>query len=720
MEYCSQREAIIDWMVDWCWTIDPRNPAIGLPAELPFVPFPKQIEFIEWVYNHYLNQQNGLIEKSRDMGATWLFCAIFLREWRWQEGFTAGVGSRKLELVDCKDNPKAIFHKLRFLIERHPQWWRPRGFNTKVHDKIANLTNPEMHSNISGEGGDDIGRGDRRSMYLVDEYAFLEHQKATASALSQTTNSCFKLSTPNGMNDYAQERYSQKVDVFTFDWRDDPRKGQEWYEEQKRILDDVIVAQEIDHDYNASVENIFIPPNHVRAAVGLDLTDQGMRSAGLDVAAGGRNKSSLVIKTGSLIKKYTWNFKNGVDLTHRTIEVCNQEGVDHLSYDPIGVGHSVHSTIERTTVRMDFDYFPVGAGESPSNTYYEEFGRYAKDVFANAKTEWWYRVSVLFRNTYEFVEHGIPRQQSEMISIPNDPELMAQLSSPLKLYKANGKMMIEPKSQMNDRGIQSGDEADALVMSTIPKNLGFNRVFATYTKANCRPVNIDFENIDAGQSQIICVLWYDKKSGGIHGNYFFWGRRSKTLRIYAEIDHYSPVVQLLNIELREKARVALIKAGNNMPYVSKYLCNEDMQSNGKNDWVYILRKNANIRIQTAPTYEEAAAIVIARYMFQTKQIICDSNCVITNQECRNWRMIDNKPEADAFFHCRAICIAVSILREQGDLKDDNAMPEPYSPRRAIVRDKIRNLTLSPESARIMTETRKGKGGKADEYAYLTK
>jgi hypothetical protein len=83
-------------------------------------------------------------------------------------------------------------------------------------------------------------------------------------------------------------------------------------------------------------------------------------------------------------------------------------------------------------------------------------------------------------------------------------------------------------------------------------------------------------------------------------------------------------------------------------------------------------------------------------------------------------MVDNKPEADAFFHCRAICIAVSVLREQGDLKDDNAMPEPYSQRQAIVRDKIRNLTLSPESARIMTETRKGKGGKADEYAYLTK
>ena len=47
LEFVSIRENIVDWMVDWCWTYDPRNPAIGLPATIPWIPWPRQIEFIE-------------------------------------------------------------------------------------------------------------------------------------------------------------------------------------------------------------------------------------------------------------------------------------------------------------------------------------------------------------------------------------------------------------------------------------------------------------------------------------------------------------------------------------------------------------------------------------------------------------------------------------------------------------------------------------------------
>jgi len=42
-------------------------------------------------------QAGGLVEKARDAGATFLFCLCFMREWRWTDGFSAGIGSNKLE-----------------------------------------------------------------------------------------------------------------------------------------------------------------------------------------------------------------------------------------------------------------------------------------------------------------------------------------------------------------------------------------------------------------------------------------------------------------------------------------------------------------------------------------------------------------------------------------------------------------------------------------------
>ena len=38
----------IEWMKDWCVTFDPRNEP-PLPRLMPFIPFPRQVENIEWL-----------------------------------------------------------------------------------------------------------------------------------------------------------------------------------------------------------------------------------------------------------------------------------------------------------------------------------------------------------------------------------------------------------------------------------------------------------------------------------------------------------------------------------------------------------------------------------------------------------------------------------------------------------------------------------------------
>ena len=75
---------------DWCCTFDPRNPEIGLPATVPFILFPKQAEYVEWVVARWRGREDGLVEKSRDMGLSWLSMAIAVWMWAHHQGVVVG------------------------------------------------------------------------------------------------------------------------------------------------------------------------------------------------------------------------------------------------------------------------------------------------------------------------------------------------------------------------------------------------------------------------------------------------------------------------------------------------------------------------------------------------------------------------------------------------------------------------------------------------------
>ena len=62
----------VEFITDWGMTFDPRNAEIGLPTTVPFLLFPKQAEFITWLRDRWLGREDGLAEKSRDMGVSWL------------------------------------------------------------------------------------------------------------------------------------------------------------------------------------------------------------------------------------------------------------------------------------------------------------------------------------------------------------------------------------------------------------------------------------------------------------------------------------------------------------------------------------------------------------------------------------------------------------------------------------------------------------------------
>ena len=309
------RDHPADFINDWGWTFDPRNAEIGLPSLVPFVLFKRQREWIDWVMAKWAGRSPGLCEKSRDMGVSWLAMSLSSTLCLFREGVAIGVGSRKTEYVDKLGTIKPLLPKARMFVENLPIEFRG-GFEVWRDAPYMRMNFPETGSFIGGEGGDDLGRGDRTSVYFFDEAAHHPKQELVEASLSQTTNCRIDLSSVRGMNNlFARKRWGGKVDVFIFDWHDDPRKSQEWYDKQCQDLDPTVVAQEIDRDYQASVTGIVIPAVWIRSAIDalekLGLVATGERGVALDVADEGIDKNAAAGNYGVEINYLQqWSYRD--------------------------------------------------------------------------------------------------------------------------------------------------------------------------------------------------------------------------------------------------------------------------------------------------------------------------------------------------------------------------------------------------------------------------
>lgn len=461
----------IAFIEDWVNTTDPR--IIGRDAEMPFILFPRQKEFIEWLLKKYEVQENGLVSKCRDIGATWLCVSFAVWLFLFRKGARVGFGSRKQEYVDQIGNSKSILQKARLIMRKIPEQLMPVGFIEPKHATHMNFVNPENGNEIMGEAGDNIGRGDRATMYFKDESAFWERQEVVDAALSQTSNCVIEVSTFNGNGNLYYKKYeSGNPEAFEFDWKDDPRKDQAWYDYQKNVKyqhNPVAFAQEIDRDPNKSVEKVCIPHEYIMAAVDYDLPKEGKLKAGLDVADEGTDKNALCWGKGNVVEGIdSWAYGDTYETTKKAIDILEPIGKHEIRYDSVGVGAGVKSSSKRIKKHKGADvksrFIGISSGEGASEGYFDDTEVDCKDMFLNYRAEMWWRARVKFANTYNHV-NGIKKcDPDDMISIPNDRELIKELSQPKYDTKDNGKIFIESKKDMKKRGIKSPNKADALML----------------------------------------------------------------------------------------------------------------------------------------------------------------------------------------------------------------------------------------------------------------
>ncbi len=457
----------IQFIIDWGVTFDPRKVGDQLSPITPFIPFPKQIALLEF-FNWCLKEKEyGLLEKSRESGATWLAIALWVTYWLFEPGFVAGFGSRKEEYIDKQGDPKSIFWRIRKFIQYLPLEYQPPGFIERKHSLHMRIINPENGAVITGEAGDNIGRGDRTTVYVVDEAAFLERPLLVDAALASTTNCRIDISTSNGAGTpFYAKSVSGNLPVFRFHWSEDPRKDEDWYRTQKRKLDPVILAQEIDIDHNAATSDNFISGADVELAMSQDaskLEPLGSTFLSIDAAHFGDDKSVITLRQGRIVffqKKFT--HKSGPELADIATFICDDHPgtVDQISIELDGPGVSC------------FDQLKLGRYASIT------LGLHTGKRLNDGKN---YNLRAkMYRKLREWL-------RDQPVYLPRDMALKAQLASIPYAYR-DGKLLLKSKKDIKGQGFKSPDEGDSLA-------LGFAVECNDYQTMGWKPEDVDMYHI---------------------------------------------------------------------------------------------------------------------------------------------------------------------------------------------------------------------------------
>lgn len=218
----------------------------------------------------------------------------------------------------------------------------------------------------------------------------------------------------------------------------------------REIIDEAEADAKADYDryrwiwlgeYQAQSEDTFISLGSVESALSRKpITNTNPVVAGLDVGLF-HDKCVMVIRQGNnVIKCFTWNRPDNLELVDEVVGVCNRYGVKKLAVDCNGQGAAVFQNLKHI---MEESCVGIMSGSV------------AKDQkkYSRLRDEYWGRIR-------DWLEDGsIPSQYSD--------EFITDLTNIKFFYDDKGRYKIESKRSYISRGFHSTDYADALGFSLL-------------------------------------------------------------------------------------------------------------------------------------------------------------------------------------------------------------------------------------------------------------
>ncbi len=239
-----------------------------------------------------------------------------------------------------------------------------------------------------------------------------------------------------------------------------------------------------------------IKPVWVEAALDAHLQIDGFpvgggKIGGMDVSGGvegdviapkSNDPNALAWRHGCILMGLEeWQDENPNKAAAYALPIVMREGLDVLNIDDIGVGASVPGEFRRLDAEARCVYSGWTASEKPYDPEREyQPGKTHGDMFANLKAQGWGMLADRFRNTWQ-ARNGLPFDADNLISIPSGlplrQKLMGELSQPRR-ESINGRMKVESKKSLKQRGFPSHNLADAVVMAYSKESVGAQIWFA--------------------------------------------------------------------------------------------------------------------------------------------------------------------------------------------------------------------------------------------------
>lgn len=232
-----------------------------------------------------------------------------------------------------------------------------------------------------------------------------------------------------------------------------------------------VVKVRVYGDFPAQEDDVFLPLSLIEQTVVNEIDTEKIHkiTMGVDVARYGddetiiatnvggaidipvvRHGQSLMTTVGDIVMQY----KRLID------EYPNYKGVITVNIDDTGLGGGVTDRLEEVKTEEKLrrlEIVPVNFGSKPPQDGSE-------DRYQDISTYMWATLKTLMEN--------------REVSIVNDEELVAQLSVRKYSITSTGKIVLESKKTMKDRGIKSPDRGDAVVLSCFSQN----KIYSTFVE----------------------------------------------------------------------------------------------------------------------------------------------------------------------------------------------------------------------------------------------
>lgn len=240
------KDDILFWCNAFVWTFDPRKPEVAIP----FITYPFQDEGILSIQEHIHTGKQLVMQKVRDMGASWMSVLTMDHEATFEKARRFVMMSYTADLVDKKGNPKSLFWKLDFIHK-----WMPKFLEPPIETRILGREYLQSGSTLDGcTTTERSSVGDRATAIFIDEFSRFDANDArmVKSGLADVSPCRIWNFTPNpdmGRSHPSYELVDQvkkgHIDGLTMHWRQHPDKVKGLY----RVDPKTYAVEIIDKEY---------------------------------------------------------------------------------------------------------------------------------------------------------------------------------------------------------------------------------------------------------------------------------------------------------------------------------------------------------------------------------------------------------------------------------------------------------------------------------------